>query len=226
MTTLRETTLSRWLHFDLRDLLFIGLMVIPGLALLATAGDITTYFRYRVLDGQFLYVASKFIGLYAFLMLWLQVMYGLLGEGGRRRLNIPSELRLHRHLAYAVLTLFTLHIALFVTGVSIRNGHFAYKLLLPHIEPYYQSMVSLGLLGAVLLFATVVFAWWRDRVPGLWKWGHRLSLPAFFAIYFHSFLIGSETRVGLMEYLYYGMLVSVVAALGLRLFQGLSGRNA
>jgi sulfoxide reductase heme-binding subunit YedZ len=181
---------------------------------------VTVYFRYDVLDGQFLYVLSKALGLYAFVALWLQVMYGLLGEEGRRRIGVKSDVRLHRNLAIIIIFLFVLHIGLFVAGASLRNGHFAYALLLPNFfGPYYPAIVSLGLLGAVLLSSAAVFAARRTRWPRVWRWGHRLAVPAFVLIFFHSFLIGSETRLGLLELLYFGMGVSVLAALGYRLYR-------
>lgn len=202
----------------LRETLTAGLLavlfLIPGAAHFVNTGDFSEYFSYRVLDGQFLYVLSKFIGLYAFVLFWLQ----LLGGSNRSPLTGVGGSRSHQWLGALVLLLILLHAGLFVTGVSIRNQHFAYQWLLPDLfTTYYPRMVSLGLLALVLLLVSITVAVWRRRRGHAWKMGHWLVWLAFGLAFVHSYAIGSEARLGIMQYLWIFMAVSAVVILGLRL---------
>jgi predicted ferric reductase len=134
-----------------------------------------------------------------------------------RPLGLPAKgwtVAAHRNLGIAVAVLAMLHAGLFITGVSMRAGHFAAGLLVPNFGgAYYASMVSLGVTAAWLLMAVLLVAALRNR-PGLqWQWPHRLALPVFGLVFFHSLLVGSESRVGAMPYLYGIMGVLFCAAL-------------
>lgn len=202
----------------LREALAAGLLavlfLIPGAAHFINTGDLSEYFSYRVLDGQFLYVLSKFIGLYAFVLFWLQ----LLGGSNRSPLTGVGGSRSHQWLGALVLVLILLHAGLFVTGVSIRNLHFAYKLLIPDLfTTYYPRMVSLGLIALALLLVSVAVAVWRRRRGHAWRTGHWLVWLAFGLAFLHSYTIGSEVRLGIMQYLWIFMGGSAVGMLVLRL---------
>ena len=190
-----------------------AILVGPGLAFVMTAGDIREYFHYDVPDGQFLYILSKLTGLYAAVLLWLQVMGGLIRPAGIVGGEAPGFLRRHRVLGLAATLLLLIHAGLFVAAVSLRNGHFAWALLWPHFDlGYYRQMLSLGLIAAWLLMGVIVAGLVRSRLGGLWKWIHRLSVPALVLVLVHSFFIGTETRVGPMPYVYLIMAASLLAA--------------
>ena len=205
--------------FNYWDISFILLALIPGITFLSTTGDISVYFSSPVLDGQFLYIVSKLVGLYAMFLLWLQVMLGLLGKQVLSRLGLDFKPAFHASLGLTVVGLLLAHITLFVIAASIRNGNFAYQLLLPNLfGHYYPMIVSLGLIAAWLILVALLFVALRTRFQFLWKWGHRLTLPAFFLVFFHSYLIGSETRAGLLEYFYYLMFFLVALVLFFRIW--------
>ena len=215
-----KTLSKQILAFDLRDLAIIALLVVPGWALMKTTGDFAAYFRFDVLDGQFLYILSKLFGLYAIVLLWAQTMYGLLARQGTGWFSVEPGSRLHRAMGMAVIVLLLAHAFLFIAGVSLRNGHFAYKLLLPHLQSgYYPMMLSFGLIAAWLLLVVGLAAGLRRRLNVVWKWLHRLSLPALILVFVHSFFIGSETRVDAMPYLYAVMVATLLAAVVFRLFR-------
>jgi len=52
--------------------------------------------------------------------------------------------------------------------------------------------------------------------------GASLSLARFFFALFHSYSIGSETRIAPMQYVFWLMLVSIVAAMLYRIWQGIA----
>ncbi|MGR9116098.1 MAG: hypothetical protein ACU85E_10055 [Gammaproteobacteria bacterium] len=203
------------------------LFLIPGWVFFKTEGDLSVYFLYQVPKGQFLYLLSKLCGLYAFFCFGLQLLQGLLASCGYNFLQSKNVSASHRHLGGWVLILLLLHISLFVVAVSLRNGHFAYKLLLPNFfESYYPAMVSWGLIAGCLLLLTVSAAIFFRSRRGLWLWGHRLAWPAFFLALYHSYSIGSETRIAPMPYIFALMLVSMLAAMLYRTWLGIAKSGA
>ncbi|MBI5041165.1 MAG: ferric reductase-like transmembrane domain-containing protein, partial [Gammaproteobacteria bacterium] len=172
--------------------LLAALLLMPGAAHFINTGALSQYFTYHVLDGQFLYVLSKFLGLYAFVLFWLQ----LLGGSYRSPLTGVGGSQSHRGLGALVLVLILLHAGLFVTGVSIRNQHFAYQWLLPDLfTTYYPRIVSLGLIALVLLLVSIGMAVWRARRGNAWRMGHWLVWVAFGLAFVHSYTIGSEAKL-------------------------------
>lgn len=199
------------------------LFLIPGWVFLTTEGDLSVYFLYPVPIGQFLYLLCKLCGLYAIVCFGLQLLQGLLASCGYSLLGTAISPASHRRMGLWVLVLMLLHIGLFVTAVSLRNGHFAYQFLLPNFfESYYPAMVSLGLIAACLLLLTVLSAILGKSGKGRWFWGHRLAWPAFFLALFHSYSIGSETRIAPMQYVFGLMLVSIASAMLYRIWQGIA----
>lgn len=193
-------------------------LVMPGLTFWQTTGDVSVYFDYEVLPGQFPYVMSKLAGLYAIVFLWLQSLLGLAGRPLARRMRVGSLLPAHRALGIATLVLIATHVLLFITAISIRNKLPALDLLLPSLQGYYRTMLSVGLLGTWLIVATALAAGLRRRAKS-WRLAHRLAVPAFLLLFVHSYLVGSESRAGAMGAFYLFMLAVWCAALALRVFE-------
>jgi DMSO/TMAO reductase YedYZ heme-binding membrane subunit len=198
----------------LGDLVMIAALVLPGVTWWSSIDAPARYLAAGVPPGQLLYVLAKLAGLYAMALLWLQVLYGLLRETAwavpARRWTVAA----HRNLGITVAMLAVLHAGLFITGVSMRAGHFAAGLLVPNFGgAYYASTVSLGVTAAWLLIAVILAAALRRREGLQWVWVHRLGLPALALVFFHSLLVGSESRLGAMPYLYGIMGVVFCAAL-------------
>lgn len=207
-------------HFGTRDILLVALLLVPGITHMLHTGNWEIYFRNDSLDGQFLYILSKLVGLYAIILLWLQLMSGLV----RNVFFFDWHPVMHRNLGLLILSLVVLHVVLFVAGVSIRNGYFAYKLLLPNFfGSYYPKIVALGIVALWLLIMAAVFAAVRNKLPVVWKWAHRLMLAVFALGFVHSYLIGSEARAGGMLYLYYLMGALSIIALVVRLMTNRRG---
>jgi len=147
------------------ELLLAVVFLLPGLAFLQTTGDIGIYFRYRIPDGHILYLGAKLCGLYAVIFLWLQLLQGLLQACGYRFLDRSDDPAFHRNLGLVVVFLFSTHIALFVSAVSMRSGHFAYQLLLPlFFGAYYPSILSIGLIAAWPLLTAAAIGAMRRRL--------------------------------------------------------------
>jgi DMSO/TMAO reductase YedYZ heme-binding membrane subunit len=194
-------------------------LALPGVTWISTVGNLADYWRYEVAPGQVLYLLSKLAGLYAFVAFWLQLMYGLLGASGRRRLKVECGHAFHRTLGVLVMVLVATHVALFVTGSSIRAHHFASQYLTPTFSSgYYRSIITFGIIAAILLLIAVVSAAGRRMVGRIWRIQHWAVIPAYSLAFTHSLLIGSESRIGPVAALYLLMAVSTVIGLAARIW--------
>lgn len=205
-------------------LIVMGVGVAPAIVWLASTGDLTEYWRYSVPPGQLLYVLCKLFGLLAVTALWLQGMTGLARRSpALRGFPIPG-LGGHRVAGLFIVAAALSHCGLSVAAVSLRTGHFAWKLLLPNFSSGYLVFYqSLGLL-ALWLMVLGIFAGWRlsKGVRG-WRAVHFVWAGAFALVFVHSFAIGSESRFGAMRYVFVFMVVSLVVAITSRI---VSGRKA
>ena len=182
-------------------LLFIFLLLIPGVVWYVQTGTLTVYFSEDVPKGQFLYVLSKLVGMVVLMCIAWQIIVTLLSK-----LHVISEywIGAHHRLLGAFIIIFALvHIFLFVIAVSIRQESFAWSLLLPNFKDFYHTHLSFGLFGMIGLFA-VAFAGVR-RVLRYKKWSvllHRMYWVAISFIYLHALAVGSESQsiIGLVLY--------------------------
>src|SRR5690606_9538536 len=105
-------------------LVVLSLVVAPSFAAWTTlVGDPSVYFRYQMPPGQFLYVISRFVGLLAFALLWLQAVLAL-GKGVpwfARRFRI--DYRVHRLLGFVTFAAIAGHAGLFILATSLRAKH-------------------------------------------------------------------------------------------------------
>lgn len=193
----------------------IVLFIIPTLALVSTNHEPSIYFSYETLDGQFFYVLSKWFGFYALCCLWLQVMLGSLRSIGMFNIKNTS----HRNLGLLSLSFIVLHAALFVLAVSIRAGHPALIWFIPRFgNGYYVQLVSLGVIAFWSVFV-VILSRVFIKTGSLQRWLHRLALPTLILVMLHSYLVGTETRMGSMPQFYLLVAVSLIAVI---LFQLIS----
>jgi DMSO/TMAO reductase YedYZ heme-binding membrane subunit len=93
-------------------------------------------------------------------------------------------------------------------------------LLWPTFHGFYRSVLSLGAIALICIVVAVasVLAWRQAKRAR--RWLHRLAMVAFALVLVHSYLVGSETRVGMMPLLYGVMICSVVAGVALRAARG------
>ena len=196
----------------------IAALCLPGVTWLSTTGNIVDYWRYDVPPGQVMYVASKLAALYAFVVFWLQLIYGLLGHAGRTRLGIERGHSFHVKLGSLVIALVALHAGLFVLGASVRTHQFASQYLTPSFASgYYRMVITLGIVAAVLVMFAAFFAGARRLWMRAWRLGHWAVIPAFALASVHSLLIGSESRIEPMTILYTGGIVIALLVIVWRL---------
>ncbi len=194
--------------------LFILLILfsIPMLVWLNAEGNPLDYFVYQVPAGQSLYVFTKLIGLYTFFLLWLHIIWVLLRQTALTAYLPQWKKNYHQTTGLIITGLIILHISLFVIAVSLRQGEFAYHLLLPNFSDYYHSLLGLGVLALWLLPLVIIAGMYLKSGKGKRYW-HYLAFFMFLLIFVHGIGVGSETKNGILFWFYLMMGCSVIIAL-------------
>lgn len=191
--------------------LSIGLLVASVIAWLWTTGNPMDYGGGAAPPGQRFYLASKLAGLAAMAIFWVQALSGLARRTPLLRPWFSLSQRAHRNLGLATIMLLVAHAALFITGVSTRSGHLAVGPLIPDLTAgFYKFYVSIGVLALASMLVVLLAGFLRRRWS-IWRWAHRLWTVGFGLGVLHAVTIGTETRVGVMFYLY----LTMAAALGI-----------
>jgi predicted ferric reductase len=192
--------------------------LVPVLVWFAALGEAPLdYLLATPLPGQRFYLFSKLLGLLALALIWLQLLLVLL-----RNTHWISHLMgwtptYHRMLGFSALGLSIIHFLFFFVAVGIRKDAVPLALLVPDFSRgFYVSMVSLGLLGAVLLGVVVIVGTRIGSGKRMAIWLHRAALIVVGMIFVHSLTIGSETRMSGQIELYLFWIGTLVIALGYR----------
>jgi predicted ferric reductase len=178
-------------------------LAIPVLVWLISTNGPVAYFVNEVPPGQRFYILSKLFGLLALALFWLQCMAALARFVPALRGFLSLSRKHHIWIGASTFTLVLFHIGLFVTASTFRTGHLALPLLMPKFDQgFYASFVSLGAIAFWILLAVIVAGVLRLRGGEVWRWLHRASLVVFTLGFLHGITIGTETRFGLMKYIY------------------------
>lgn len=188
-------------------------LFIPVLVWLVSTGAPQAYLTHRVPPGQSLFVASKLCALLALTLFWLQCMTAL----ARFSPALQGLMRLtrmqHIVLGSAAVGMIAAHVALFMAASGMRTGHAAFNLLIPHFDlGYYSVHVGYGAMALWLLVLAVIAGALRMSGRARWRWLHRAVFVVFVLAMVHGVSIGTETRFGLMKYVYAFIALSMTAA--------------
>jgi hypothetical protein len=152
-------------------------------------------------------------GFTAYMLMWSLVVLGLLlshpGAARMRRVSRLTRLRVHFALAVFTLAFTTLHVVVLATdrwaGVGWRGA------VLPMASEYRPVPVTLGLLALWSGVVTGVTARLAGRRIGRFWWPiHKVAAVAFWLVWWHGLLAGSDTLSLTWLYLATGLLVLVV----------------
>lgn len=195
---------------------------------LYTTGNPLFYFVEETPPGQGLYVISKGLALIALSLFWFQCVAALTKSTPNISGFFRLSLRAHRLLGSILLALILIHVLLFFAAVSLRSGHLAFGVVVPKFdEGFYNFYVSLGVFALILLVVAVTAGILRARYRNvLTTWLHRLWFVAFGLVFLHGVNIGTETRMGIMLYVYYFILVSIVFLVANNFFYHLRRKSA
>jgi len=194
----------------LPSVLAATLVAVPVITWMGSVGNLVPYLYHQVPDGQLVYLVAKLAGLAALVLMSVQLAIGL--SGLARVTAERNWYRVHRGLGIATFATVLLHAVLFASAASLRS----HSLLLGYFWPdfsqgYYRSMIAVGALALIVLALAFIAAMLRGRFPRIAALLHRLVLPVYALVWIHSLTIGSESRMGLMPYVY-GLLAMLVAA--------------
>lgn len=182
-----------------RSVLVLGAVVIfflPGYAFFTARSGLT------FLDGADFQTASRrlfpLVGLYAFFLVWLQVMMG----SNRRWLRsfFPNIIRFHRIEGVFALLFALTHPTLLIFGYGLDA----------YLKDAFvtRDRVLFVWFGRVALFLIVLTAgsallqrisWLRTR----WRMIHYLNFFVFILVWFHSWNLGSDVQSSGLRYLWY-----------------------
>lgn len=188
-------------------------LLIPVLVWLISTHGPVAYFVHEVPPGQRFYIVSKLFGLLALALFWFQCMAALARFAPAVRGFLSLSRRQHAWIGATTLVLVVVHIALFITASTLRTGHLALPLLVPKFDAgFYSAFVSLGAVAFWILLAVIAAGILRSRGREIWRWVHRASLLVFAIGFVHGITIGTETRFGLMKYVYAFIALSLATA--------------
>jgi hypothetical protein len=201
-----------------------------GIAILVwldATGNPIAYFSSDVPPGQTFYVFSKLCALIAIVMLWFQSMAALAKTTPALRGFPILRGRAHAGFGIATVLVIVAHLSLFIAASTLRTGHLPLDLLVPAIDQgYFRTMVGLGAIAFWLLVLAVIAGWIRYRGTWAARWVHRLVFAVIGIGFVHGLTVGSETRFGLMKYVYAFIGLSLGTALLSWVWQGLRRARA
>jgi predicted ferric reductase len=188
---------------------------IPPLTWWISNGGPLAYATHNVPPGQSLFVASKLFALMALSLFWLQCMTALSRKTPALRGFFELTRRQHIVLGCVTAGVVLLHVGLFMTASTLRTHHAAWDLLVPtFVQGFYKTNISLGAIAFWLLLLALLAGVLRLRRSAIWPWVHRTIFIVFALGFLHGISIGSETRFGLMTYVYAFIGLSVSTAVG------------
>ncbi|MCV2886365.1 ferric reductase-like transmembrane domain-containing protein [Aestuariibacter sp. AA17] len=201
-------------------------VVVPMLVWLQSIGDLNVYFGFAVPTGQLQYILAKLFGLYAVTAIWLQVLWVLTGSNRSSRWFMRPSAQHHKWLGMFAAALCVLHGVCFAWAVSVRTDHLALHLFVPNFaKGYYQFALALGVI-AFWSIGAVIYSGIKRRTSkqAIWRWLHKVALVVFSLGFVHGFMIGTESRQGVMYYFYLSLALSLGLAVLVKLSELLHGQ--
>jgi len=185
----------------------------------ASSGDLWAYFSSAVPEGQLLYVLSKACALTAVVLVWIQMLAGLT-IASRGMVSPRISIQWHQQLGVAVLAMLLFHWATFVAGVSLRIDRLAVDYIFPTLSHgFYRAVVSLGMASFAIMLVASLAPLVRTRFQR-WRTLHICAAIGAIGGAVHSWLIGSETRMGPVRWLYIFMIVVLACTCMWRVLSG------
>lgn len=167
------------------------------------------------LAGPAAWLASRAMGVTAYVALTLDVAFGLFVSTGRadRWIARARSQDLHRWLSGVSLALVAAHALALTLDSEVRFD--VLDALVPFLAPYRPLAVGLGVLAVYAMAVVRESFAWRGRIGArAWRRLHSLSFVAFALATAHGLFAGSDTARPWMRALYLGAL-GIVGTLAL-----------
>ncbi|VVB58223.1 3-phenylpropionate/cinnamic acid dioxygenase ferredoxin subunit [Candidatus Anstonella stagnisolia] len=183
---------------------------------------LTTYTFFSAHGGVSFLIGANFatasallfplVGLYAFSLLWAQIMIG--SNLDLLRKVFPLAEKFHRAEGIAALLFALIHPSMILIGVGLSNF-----LALNFVPPSLVTFVWLGFFQLLLLICTAGSALLMQH-PFLrtrWRIIHYANYLLFASVWIHSWFLGSNVQSSSLKYLWAAFALSVIVSLALRI---------
>ncbi len=192
-----------------------------GASLIATAN------RLFLLDStQVAWYVTRAAGIVSYVLVWLSTVLGL-GVGSKvfnRVLGGGLTFDLHEFTSLLALGFVGLHVI-----VLLGDQYLPYTLtqiLLPFLSPYRPVWVGIGVLAFYLMLLVTATFYLRSRIGmRTFRLIHLASFAAYLGVTLHGFFSGTDSALPMMQVLYAGTFLAVVALTGYWLI-GLRNKKA
>jgi methionine sulfoxide reductase heme-binding subunit len=194
---------------------FIILLAVAGLAIVAATDQVVPATSAHQAQLR-IWLAGRATGITAYLLLTVQVVFGLVLSHPTNQTTWKLSKRLfpwHENAWIFVLAFLGAHIVSLAVdpyaGVGVPGA------LVPGLSSYRSSAVALGTLALYALLATGLTARYTKRLPpGAWLRIHRFSIVVWALTWMHGLLAGTDA--GTLLPLYVATGIAVVGALAYR----------
>lgn len=160
------------------------------------------------------WLAARATGIVAFLLLTMQVVFGLVLSHPHNKTTWKLSKRVfpwHDHLWVFVMAFLAAHIVSLVADP--KSGVDLVGAVVPGLSRYRDSAVALGSLATYAFLVTAVTARWTTLLPpGAWLALHRLAIAIFGLAWLHGLLAGTDAAVLQPMYVGAGAAVALAGA--------------
>lgn len=185
----------------LRAVVFLGAVILLSFSWTwaTMVGPLDMYLDGKAPPGQIPYLVMRWMGLFGFFLMWMQLMVGILLPA--KLAPTPEKraelIRFHTWAGLLTVLVIALHPILFMSGIMERTQHIRWDMLYPVFSNgIYQVNISIGIMAFYLVLLGALAAILRPLKPlrKVWMKVHWLNGLAFLMVAYHCLKIGSETR--------------------------------
>ncbi len=164
---------------------------------------------------------SRAVGIIAFVLLWGSVTLGLLQSTGYLK-GVTSPLAnidLHEFTSLGAL-----YASIFHAVILLWDQYLPFRVLdlvVPFSGAYRPVLVGLGSVAFYVALGAVLTTYLRGRLnPKTWRQLHQISLLGFIAALVHGLLLGTDSGLPAVVFVYGFAVLSVALLVGLRIYRG------
>lgn len=191
----------------IKKLIQISILIILGIILLTPPVFVLPNVHIQKIS-DYLFLIHKFLGLYAFSLIFIQMVAGSYMLWLDR--YFPGKIyNIHIFIGKSAFTFAILHpIVLYSTFFIEKN--------LSYINPFLDGVnliyFSFGVFAYLLLIISVLAALLKHIIGTRWIYLHRLNYLIFWLIFFHSVNLGEDTQSFFSKqvYIVYGTVVGII----------------
>jgi len=195
----------------------LGGLVALGVAALAVGAGVPGILH----TGNPTWSMTRAGGLVAFGLLWLSTVLGLLQSTGYFRSGSVVDL-------HTFVSIWALYATIFHVVVLLFDRHSPFSLteiIVPFAAASHPVLNGIGALAFYIALGVTVTTYFRVQIGAkTWRMIHLTSLAAFLFALIHSLMLGTDSQVPLIAYMYRFAAVSVAALLGYRIYLGVKKR--